>query len=855
MYLYINTLKQRLDAINQLRLKRASSSMNESFSHAYRLLPVLLNYHHPILPGYVEGNVPFGVCFFAPDVQQTNWLKQFEPHVFCQLSLQKTNGKLPITGIYSMGSTASIGQNNVSDLDIWVCHQSWLDQEERKLLQKKCILIKKWAASFSINVTFFLIDENRFRYHISGSLNSEDCGTTQHILLLDEFYRTAVRIAGKRLLWMMVPTKEETNYDEYVLFLYAQRVLTPNEWLDLGGLGELSAKEYFGASLWQLYKSVDSPYKAVLKSTLLESYSRNYPHSMLLAMEFKQRFHAGKIDSYGLDAYCLMLERVTRYLLEIGDFKRLDLIRRCFYLKVCEKLRDKNHIPTSNSWQKHVLSKIVTSWEWNAARLSILNKRNFWKIEQVRDAHNELLDTLMESYCNLIRFARRNNLQVSASSEDIGVLTRKLYAAFEILPGKVTLVNSQISLDLSENHLTFIYVPAGRRNHSGWYLYNKAPKIDSIIGHKHLEHNHYLSKIVAWTYFNGLLTAQSHIYIHNGGSQCDKNKLHQFINDITTNFPISLLEPTPQALYSPCEIRHLAIIVNLEKDLTAVFSDQIIHFNLCDLEILSFGDPPQCLVSSVDLLYRNSWNEIRTLHFSGEQSMLEALKAILCKMHQDAKLPDTVKVFCYSQNMRGLIRACVQQLVSECIELRLSSSCNNSGRFKALRIAGQTWGLFFERLNVSVQKLENAVEFYGAISNNKLHGLPIKLDIKETYHLPLVVNSYASEGIVQFFFEDIEENHSFNIYILDEKNRAEIYSHCEGNKEKLVMDVNCFYSSSHYRYTYRAKLINFNLPQFYQIIKVKNKNKVIPYLSGSLSNLQFNENICRKNSYISFYVP
>lgn len=34
---------------------------------------------------------------------------------------------------------------------------------------------------------------------------------------------------------------------------------------DLGGLGELSAEEYFGASLWQLYKSVDSPYKAVLK--------------------------------------------------------------------------------------------------------------------------------------------------------------------------------------------------------------------------------------------------------------------------------------------------------------------------------------------------------------------------------------------------------------------------------------------------------------------------------------------------------------------------------------------------------------------------------------------------------------
>lgn len=34
----------------------------------------------------------------------------------------------------------------------------------------------------------------------------------------------------------------------------------------------------------------------------------------------------------------MMLERVTEYLTAIEDFTRLDLVRRCFYLKVCEKL-------------------------------------------------------------------------------------------------------------------------------------------------------------------------------------------------------------------------------------------------------------------------------------------------------------------------------------------------------------------------------------------------------------------------------------------------------------------------------------------------------------------------------------
>ncbi|MBD2814373.1 class I adenylate cyclase [Xenorhabdus sp. Flor] len=830
MYLYIETLKQRLDAINQLRLERATNSMSAAFKQVYNLIPVLLHYHHPMMPGYIKDDVPHGVCFFVPDETQQFWINDLE-YQFTGVFSPSFNGELPITGIYSMGSTSSIGQSCFSDLDIWVCHQSWLDSGEKALLEQKCILIEQWAASLGIEVTFFLIDENRFRHNTCGSLNGEDCGSTQHILLLDEFYRTAVCMAGKRLLWTMVPVEEEGNYDEYVLSLYAQGVLTPNEWLDLGGLGELSAEEYFGASLWQLYKSVDSPYKSVLKSLLLEAYSWEYPNGKLLAMEMKQHFHAGSIVSFGLDAYSMMLDRVTRYLTDTNDMTRLDLARRCFYLKVCEKIQEGGDDKGDSGWRQQIISQLAQEWGWNSDKLAMLNNRNSWKIEQVRAAHNELLDTMMQSYRNLIRFARRNNLSVSASPQDIGVLTRKLYAAFEALPGKITLVNPQISLDLSEQDLTFIYVPPGRANRSGWYLYNRAPAIESIIGHQPLEYNRYLNKLVAWTYFNGLLAEKTRIHIHHGESQTDKKKLRNLVSDISTHFPIRLPAPTPKALYSPCEIRHLAIIVNLETDPTINFSDQIVHFDFRKLDVFSFGESQQCLVDSIDLLYRNSWNEVRTLHFSGEQSMLEALKTILGKMHRDAAPPASVEVFCYSEHLCGLIRTRIQQLVAECIGLRLSSNRQDPNRFKALRISGQTWGLFFERLNVSVQKLENAVEFYGAISNTKLHGLPVKIDAKEK-HLPPVIDGFACEGIIQFFFEDIEGNQGFNIYILDESNRVEIYFHCEGSKEELVRDVSRFYSSSHDRFTYGSSFINFNLPQFYQIVKKGERTHVAPFMDG-----------------------
>lgn len=127
---------------------------------------------------------------------------------------------------------------------------------------------------------------------------------------------------------------------------------------------------------------------------------------------------------------------------------------------------------TCIGWRRKILNQLLSEWGWSEERLAILDNRANWKIGRVRAAHNELLDAMMQSYRNLIRFGHRNNLSVSASPQDIGVLTRKLYAAFEALPGKVTLVNPQISRDLSEKDLTFIYMPNGRANRNGRYLYN-----------------------------------------------------------------------------------------------------------------------------------------------------------------------------------------------------------------------------------------------------------------------------------------------------------------------------------------------------------------------------------------------
>ncbi|MBL1240197.1 hypothetical protein JJQ67_24885, partial [Enterobacter hormaechei] len=80
-----------------------------------------------------------------------------------------------------------------------------LDNEERQFLQRKCSLLESWPATLCVEESFFLMDALIFLHNGSGSRGGEDWGSTQHLLLLDEFYRMVVRLGGKRILWIMVP--------------------------------------------------------------------------------------------------------------------------------------------------------------------------------------------------------------------------------------------------------------------------------------------------------------------------------------------------------------------------------------------------------------------------------------------------------------------------------------------------------------------------------------------------------------------------------------------------------------------------------------------------------------------------
>ena len=827
--------KQWVKALDKRRFERALLGSGDAFQHVLSIVPLLLQSNHPQLPGYVI-HAPSGVSGFHISDYQKRWLVNEYginyadcKYINNQSAVNFRSVLPPILGVYVMGSFGSISQTSSSDLDTWICVRDGLSSDECALITKKAKRISEWATQFNVEINFYLVDQQRFRHeHYADSLTAENSGSAQYMLLLDEFYRSAVRLAGKPLLWLHLWVENEKDYEKEVERLIESGELDPNDWVDFGGLGQFSASEYFGASLWQLYKGIDSPYKSVLKILLLEAYSKEYPNTCLIARTFKRDLLSGCANpDHHFDPYIAILSKVTQYLTALSEFKRLDFVRRCFYVKATKDLA----LYQADNWRIRYMEILAREWEWSDETVRFLNCRPLWKIKAVKENHDNVVKFLMLSYRNLVEFARKHRIHSSVVPQDINILSRKLYTAFEAIPGKVTLLNTQISHNLSEDHITFLEVRGNKHFKDGWYLINQSPNHIMFSKERVIEYGESLNKLVAWAYFNRLLTEKTHLSIFS--KKVSSATLYRFVSNLRVAFPSTVTpQPSNSDLLNQCEIRSLFIAINLTLDPTANVEEVLTDISSRDL--FSFGAMEQSLVGSIDFTYRNIWNEIRTLHFEGQNAILLALKVLSNKIYRGVNRPDSIQVYCYSKRYRQDLCQLVSGLVNRCVSIQVGeTSLSHSSR---LRVAGKNWQFFFEERGISLQEIQNdsaldniksAVDFDEVLQN------PIKDSemSQESRCYPAEMDAFAREGFLQFFFED-NPDHSFNVYILDEANRLEIYRRCDGEKDDKVREINQLYQNAKHEgdnNPYNIILRNFNYPQFYQLQNGEKGRVIVPF--------------------------
>ncbi|MCV5656811.1 class I adenylate cyclase, partial [Escherichia coli] len=75
-------------------------------------------------------------------------------------------------------------------------------------------------------------------------------------------------------------------------------------------------------------------------------------------------------------------------------------------------------------------------------------------------------------------------------------------------------------------------------NKSGWYLYKQPLIAHRILGQPCLEHHEYLSKLVSWAFFNGLITESTRLHAVVREAQLDIDKFYQMVSDLRNTFAL-----------------------------------------------------------------------------------------------------------------------------------------------------------------------------------------------------------------------------------------------------------------------------------------------------------------------------
>jgi adenylate cyclase class 1 len=760
---HLDAIKQRFFSLNRDRLARLRETLRSRQRDVIDTLPLLFHVNHPALPGFVSEASPVGVCDFAPSTRAVETLVKMIPEAEYK---RRALARYDIHALYLMGSSGTIAYSSHSDFDVWLCHDPELSAVQLADLHEKARMIERWAAGFDLEVHIFVMNADQFREGRVVELSHESSGSAQHHLLLDEFYRTSLLLAGRYPIWWLVPAEQEANYPAYTRRLIKENVVRPNETVDFGGLPRAPAEEFFGASLWQLYKSIDSPYKAVLKLMLMEAYAAEYPDVDLLSVRFKRAVHEDKIDPIGLDPYIMLYRRIEEFLLAQKDDARLALLRRCFYFKVNERIERPGGGEGAN-WRAEVMGKMAQEWGWSADDIEKLNARNRWKIHDVLEEHKNLVSALTRSYHALSRFARNQNILAKINQDDLNMLGRKLYAAFERKAGKIEIINRGISDDTWESHLTIHQV--GGKTPSGWVLH-RGIALDEERQERPLKRSRNLVELLAWCYLNQIVDERTAFGVFPRDSAVTVAEVRAIIKSLEQFFPGSRLPPsTFENLSQHAALTRMALFINVGVHSETVRLREGKQLTSSKTDALSYGGVCENHVLSIDQLVLTSWQEVLAFRYDGDSGLFDCLAAYLkWSPPSTGVAPPLVRAYSFSSAQAMTLVRRVEELFSDVVDCYYTNNPHAATtryvmlirqKYYVLRLDGD--GLVHDRVesyNDLLKYLAQPVRVYS----------PVVIDRYALMHdiLPMMYRN-NKPGVIQIYY--VEENQAIYLYIIDER--------------------------------------------------------------------------------------
>lgn len=568
------------------RSKKRVMQMNDPLGArvVLNLVPLCIHINHPELPGYMmDDDCPQGIKSMEWPLNALKNLESFFPVRIRPGDVQSLVPKQrEVEGLFTIGSVGSVGQTRESDYDIWVVVDSQaVGQQRLRLLERKLKLLQRWITSqYIIEIHFFLMDVSDIRQNDFGMVSQEGSGSALKNILKEEFYRTMTLIEGRIPLWWIVPPQEDGEDAHENIYERVQDRLGFNSenYIDMGNITSIPEDELFGAALWQMHKALDDPLKSVLKMALVATYLEHSSGGKLLCEELKKHVMQASQDEI-VDPYVEIFQRVEDYYRSKGDEKTIDLLRKCFYLKVSPSINPGDLLKTDRYDKASIMVEVLKRWGWSIDFFRGLNSFHGWNVDKYREFGDELHDYLKRTTVILIRRAR-SFLVNSQPDQDVEmeILRRRIEAFYVSKQDKIEPEKRIKKKEPAYEEIFFSY------DSNKWYIHSMFPERGR---EKPIMTSDRVVKILAWLAYNKRIDASTAFHMIPNSSHAALSDIQMLLRELNLLIPdVGSIGLDRNSLMEKKFVKEIVIIGNMEWPDT---------YNL---------------IKEVDILYTNSWSEL-----------------------------------------------------------------------------------------------------------------------------------------------------------------------------------------------------------------------------------------------------
>lgn len=785
----LRAVKSRFKKLHQIRMHYIYDFLQPRQQIFLDLLPLIFHANSPLLPGYISSGTPSGLYKYKPSNRTLKAVGKFIRNFTFDSS--RAAGKAWIEGLYLMGSVGSIAYSKTSDMDIWLCHHPDLLSDEIRELSAKAHAVEDWAATLGLEVHFFLMNSRQFRLGLDAPISSESSGETQHYLLLEEFYRTSIYIAGKGLAWWLVPPHHENRYRHYLQHLITQRFINEKDLIDFGGLEAVPAEEFISATIWHIYKSLHSPHKSLLKLLLMECYASEYPDPKWICRQIKEAVYQGNFSSADLDPYVLIYLKVEKYLQETQSVNRLALARQNFYLKVTES-SDESITPQALAYREKYLRDIAERCLWPTNTLAELKQYRYWDIKRAIAEHEIILQQLTHSFRVIKGFASDHINPDYSHSQDLKLIGRKLFSFLDKKPGKIEMITTRAEVHSRERGVS-IAENQYASNPAVWCLYFEDVSSNSWMNEAPVLKRGTLIEILGWLIINRFYLPEQQLHL---GSKClhlSKEELQSVLVQLNYFIKNNFDENIPLTHYhAPNTLRKSLVIINMGSAIPKELDK-----GLCLIsersDVFSYGTEQKCFIYSIDRISISSWNEITSSHHEGIEGLFDCLTDII-NGHERSLLPSDLTILCHTQvRAKSIIRR-IGTVFATLVSLFSRKQPGDAPRY--LLAGGRCYYIFqLVDQRLTFLSLKSNEQVFAELSRPRRHFSPLYFDGEVLSETPLaVIHRLNRPRSIQFFY--FVAKTAAAIYILDERGSLFYRQHADANPDHLIHHYAVFLKSS-----------------------------------------------------------